>query len=82
MTARHEPSTPSNIPAAPMAGSEQKIIFMNFISGKERNLKDEANKNEGLREIRSWRSPAHVALRTSVTSDGLQLSDRIRENAQ
>jgi hypothetical protein len=40
------------MPVAQIAGDEQKIIFMNSIPGKQRNLNDETIKHEALR--RQW----------------------------
>jgi hypothetical protein len=49
MTAGHEPSTPNDTLVAQIAGDEHKIIFMNSIPGKHRNLSDETIKHEALR---------------------------------
>jgi hypothetical protein len=48
VTAGHEPSTPSDISLPQFTGSEHKIIFRNSIPGKQRNLKRESIKYEGL----------------------------------
>jgi hypothetical protein len=82
MTAGHELCTPNNLLVAPIAGSEQKIIFRNHISGKQRNSRlKRFNMRVFGRSVGRYprERPAVMSFRAA---DELQLSDRIGENAQ
>jgi hypothetical protein len=82
LTAGHRPSTPSEQLADLKQYSEQKIIFMNCISGKKRNCGVKrfiTGLHADERDVTRGEPRRTHVFRVGVFS---QLSDRIRENAQ